>query len=137
MEMHFVTFGMFFIIMWCLEITGHCLTLPWSSDLPGQTRVASLSNLHLTFSQFTALPHICSFDINCHGDTSSVPAKVAFSFHQSFSTPLLHTCPHWSMLPLFPKGYITSLLIVKRKEFAVRSWTLLSWGCGIDELMVL
>ncbi len=26
-------------------------------------------------------------------------------------------CPLWSMLPLFPKGYTTSLLIVRRKEF--------------------
>lgn len=101
--------------MWCLEITGHRLTLFWSSDLPGQARVAPLPNLHLTCSRFTALPHICSFD--CLGDTSSVPEWVAFSFHQSFFTPLLPMCPHWSMLPLFPKGYITSLLIVRRKEF--------------------
>lgn len=98
--------------MWCLEISGHRLTLFWS-----QARVASLPNLHFTCSRFTALPHICSFDINCLEATSSVPARVAFSFHQSFFTPLLPMCPHWSMLPLFPKGYITSLLIVRRKEF--------------------
>lgn len=107
----------FSIKMWCLEITSHRLTLFWSSDLPGQARVASMPNLHFTCSQFTSLPHICSFDINCLGDTSSVPARVAFFFHQSFFTPLLPMCPHWSVLPLFPKGYITSLLIVRRKEF--------------------